>query len=163
MAVRGVAFRIGDGKWTDNPNVAMYVEERKPDISLPVIDLKKEKPVVSKPFISDTFRLQDVSHPDTSDLYERYCIAYAFKEGKLYLTFDMNTADGPKIQFRKKMLRRVRITHYSGAPADATPCDSLVYDYHIEFMYLETKASRDDYNYDYAQVTLTLVYKILEW
>lgn len=133
-----------------------------PDPNLPVIDLKKEQPPTVLPLMRDTFKLTDVSaiESHTKDVYGENCIAYAFRDGKLYLTFRMDTETGKNIMFRKKMLRRVRIEHFGLCDDYGLQSDRLVMDYFVEFAYIETTSSRDDYH---TYMTVTLVYKISEW
>lgn len=133
-----------------------------PDMNLPVIDLKKEHPPAILPLMRDTFKLTDMSAIEShaKDIYGENCIAYAFKDGKLYLTFKMDTVTGPNIMFRKKMLRRVRIEHFGLCDDYGLQSDRLVMDYFVEFAYIETASSRDDYH---IYMTVTLVYKVSEW
>ncbi len=133
-----------------------------PDMNLPVIDLKKEQPPILLPFMRETFKMTDVTSSinNSKDVYSVNCIAYAFKDGKLYLTFNLDTVDGKSIMFRKKMMRRVRIEHFALCDDYGLQSDPLVMDYHVEFAYIETASSRDDFHH---QMTVTLVYKVSEW
>ena len=154
-----IDYLVSDTVSTHNDTAS---DSHVPNPNLPVIDLKKEQPPVSLPLMRDTFKLTNVTakQSDTRDIYGENCIAYAFKDGKLYLTFKMNTETGPNILFRKKMMHRVRIEHFGLCDDYGLQSDPLVMDYHIAFAYIETNSSRDDYH---SEMTVTLVYKVTEW